>query len=105
MSATTNIINRARSGEKNIINIGFICDLADLAVKAGMKTLRVGIDKLFIDIFYHFNNSYTGSKSFRELWCILLTFEPEVIVLNVTEFEKRDLIAQKNKNGVIGTMR
>ena len=47
MSDTTNVMKVARSGVKKLIknehlslyDVGCICHLADLAIKAGMKTL------------------------------------------------------------------
>lgn len=60
MSDTTNVMKGARSGVQKLIknenpslhDVGCICHLADLTVKAGMETLPVDIDQLFIDIFY-----------------------------------------------------
>lgn len=60
MSDTTNVMKGGRSGVQKIIkdenvdmyDVGCICHLADLTVKAGMETLPVDIDQLFIDIFF-----------------------------------------------------
>ena len=60
MSDTTNVMKRVRSGVQKLINnrnpfmpyAGCICYLADLAVKAGMRALPVGVEQLFVDIFY-----------------------------------------------------
>ena len=65
MSDTTNVMKDARSGVQKLIknesshvfDVGCICHLADLAVKAGMQTLPVDIDQLFMDIFYYFFHS------------------------------------------------
>ena len=65
MSNTTNVMNDARSGIQGLIkrecphvlDVGCICHLADLTIKAGMKTLPVDIDQLFIDVFYYFYHS------------------------------------------------
>ena len=58
MSDTTNVKKGARSGVQKLIknvhstlyDVGCICHLADLTIKAGMKTLPVNIDQLFIDV-------------------------------------------------------
>ena len=71
MSDTTNVMKGARSGIQKLIknenpfffDVGCICHLADLTIKAGMKTLLVNIDQLFIDIFYHFYHSSKKSSS------------------------------------------
>ena len=62
MSDTTNVMKGARSGVQKLIknehptlyDVGCICHLADLTVKAAMKTLPIDIDQLFIDVFYYF---------------------------------------------------
>ncbi len=38
----------------NLYDVGCICHLADLTVKAGMCTLPLDIDQLFVDIFFFF---------------------------------------------------
>ena len=61
MSDTTNVMKRARSDVQKLIkneiptlyDVGCICLLADLTVKAGFKALPVNIDLLFFDIFYY----------------------------------------------------
>ena len=35
----------------NIYDVGCICHLADLTIKAGLQTFPVDIDQLFVDIF------------------------------------------------------
>ena len=58
MSDTANVMKGARSGVQKLIkdeqptlyDVGCICHLADLTVKAGMKTLPVNVDQLFIDV-------------------------------------------------------
>ena len=58
MSDTTNVMKGSRSGVQKLIKdenpsvyeVGCICHLADLTVKAGMKTLPLDIDQLFVDI-------------------------------------------------------
>lgn len=65
MSDTTNVMKGKRSGAQKLIrdenpfllDVGCICHLADLTVKAGLKTLPLDIDQLFIDIFYFFQHS------------------------------------------------
>ena len=88
MSDTTNVMKGSRSGVQKRIkdenpqlyDVACICHLADLTVKAGMETLPVDIDQLFIDIFYHFYHSSKCKQEFRDLWCSLFTSEPEVIL-------------------------
>ena len=88
MSDTTNVMKGARSGVQKLIkceiptlyDVGCICHLADLTVKAGLKALPVDIDQLFIDIFYHFHHSSKRKQQFVDLWCSLFSTEPEVIL-------------------------
>ena len=88
MSDTTNVMKSARSGVQKLIkndnphlyDVGCICHLADLTVKAGMKTLPIDIDQLFIDIFYYFYHSSKRSQQFSDLWCSLFTTEPDTIL-------------------------
>ena len=88
MSDTTNVMKGARSGVQKLIkndnpqlyDVGCICHLADLTVKAGMQTLPIDIDQLFIDVFYFFCHSSKRSQQFTDLWCSLFTTEPEAIL-------------------------
>ena len=65
MSDTVNVMKGTRSGIQKFIrdecsdvfDVGCISHLADLAIKAGMQTLPVDIDHLFVDIFYYFFHS------------------------------------------------
>ena len=65
MSDTTNVMKGTRSGVQKLIrdecsdvfDVGCICHLADLAIKAGMQTLPVDIDHLFVDVFYYIFHS------------------------------------------------
>ncbi len=43
-----------KSENKFLYNAHFICHLADLTTKAGMKSFPVDIYQLFIDVLYHF---------------------------------------------------
>ena len=62
MSDNTNVIKGARSGVQKLIHnecphlhdVECICHLADLTIKAGMKTLPIDVDQLFVDVFYFF---------------------------------------------------
>ena len=88
MSDTTNVMKGVRSGVQKLIkdeiptlhDVGCICHLADLTVKAGLKALPVNIDQLFIDIFYYFHHSSKRKQQFVNLWYSLFTTEPEVIL-------------------------
>ena len=88
MSDTTNVMKGARSGVQKLISrenralydVGCICHLADLSVKAGMEALPVDIDQFFVDVFYYFCHSSKRKHEFEELWQSLLTSEPEVIL-------------------------
>ena len=88
MSDTTNVMKGARSGVQKLIkndnphlyDVGCICHLADLTVKAGMETLPIDIDQLFIDVFYFFYHSSKRKQLFSDLWCSLFTTEPDVIL-------------------------
>ena len=65
MSDTANVMKGARSGVQKLIkdeipslyDVGCICHLADLTIKAGLQELPINVDQLFIDIFYHFYHS------------------------------------------------
>ena len=88
MSDTTNVMKGARSGVQklirndcpDVVDVGCICHLADLTIKAGMKALPVDIDKLFIDVFYYFYHSSKRKQEFCDLWCSLFTSEPQTIL-------------------------
>ena len=87
MSDTTNVMKGARSGVQQLIknecpqvlDVGCICHLADLTVKAGMKALHVDIDQLFVDVFYSYHNS-KRKQQFCDLRCPLFTSEPHSMV-------------------------
>ena len=86
MLDTTNVTKEARSGVQKLLrneyphlyNVGCICHLADLT-KAGMKTLSVDIDQLFVDIFYFFYHSSKRKEQFAENWHSLFSSEPSTI--------------------------
>ena len=93
MSDTTNVMKGARSGVQKLIkneiptlyDVGCICHLADLTVKAGLKALPVDIDQLFVDVFYYFHHSSKRKQQFVDLfcgssWCSLFSTEPEIIL-------------------------
>ena len=88
MSDTTNVMKGARSGVQKLIktecsdvlDVGCICHLADLTIKAGLQALPVDIDKLFIDVFYYFYHSSKRKQEFCDLWCSLFTSEPQTIL-------------------------
>ena len=81
------VMKGARSGlqkliqndNSNLYDVGCICHLADLTVKAGLQTLPVDIDQLFIVVFYYFYHSSKRSQQFSDLWCSLFTTEPDTI--------------------------
>ncbi len=91
MSDTTNVMKGARSGVQkliknecpHILDVGCICHLADLSVKAGMQTLLVDIDKLFVDVFYFFFHS-KRKQEFCDIWNSLFTSEPQTILKHCT---------------------
>ena len=65
----------ARSGVQKLIkdtipilyNVGCICHLADLTVKAGLKALPVNIDQLCISIFDYFHHISKRKQQFVDL--------------------------------------
>ena len=65
MSDNANVMKGVRSGVQkliknehpNLYDVRCICHLADLTVKAGMKTLPLDIHQLSIDTFYFFYHS------------------------------------------------
>ena len=55
MSDTANVAGSVvqkliKNGNPSLYDVGYICHLADLCIKAGMKTLPIDIDQLFIGI-------------------------------------------------------
>ena len=92
MSDTTNVMKVAKSGAQKLIrdeysdvfDVGCICHLADLAIKAGMQTLPVDIDHLFVDDFYFFFRSSKRKEEFCDLWYSLFTSEPQKILKHCT---------------------
>ncbi len=92
MSDTTNVMKGARSGVQKLINsenrflydAGCILHLADLTIKAGIKSFPVDIDQLFIDVFYHFKHSSKRKQEFNDIWCSLFTSEPEEMLKHST---------------------
>ena len=83
MSDTTNVMKGARSGVQKLIrnehptlyDVGCICHLADLTIKAGMKA-PVNIDQLFITMSSII--SAIAARGNNDIWCSLFTSEPEV---------------------------
>ena len=75
MSDTTNVMKGTRSGVQKLIrdersdvfDVGCISHLADLAIKAGMQTSPVNIDRLFVDVFYFFFHSSKTKEEFCDL--------------------------------------
>ncbi len=92
MSDTTNVMKGVRSGVQKLItnecpklyDVGCICHLADLTIKAGMETLPVDIDQLFVDIFYFFFHSSKRKQQFADNWRSFFTSEPETILKHCT---------------------
>lgn len=92
MSDTTNVMKGVRSGVQKLIknecpklyDVGCICHLADLTIKAGMETLPVNIDQLFVDVFYFFFHSSKRKQLFVDNWCSFFSSEPETILKHCT---------------------
>ena len=65
MSDTTNVMKGASFGVQKLIkrehsslyDVGCICHLVNLTIKAGLECLPIDIDQLFVDIFYYFLHS------------------------------------------------
>ena len=65
MSDTTNVMKGTRSGVQKLIkneiptlyDVGCVCHLANLTIKAGLQELSIDIDQLFVDILYYFQHS------------------------------------------------
>ena len=74
-SNTTNVMKGTRSGIHKLIrdecsdvfDVGCICHLVDLAIKAGMQPLPADIDHLFVDDFFYFFHSCKRKEEF----CVL----------------------------------
>ena len=89
---TTNVMNGTRSGMQkliknecpHILDVGCICYLADLAVKAGMQTLPVDNDKLSVNVFYFFFHSSKRKQEFCDIWNSFLSSEPQTILKHYT---------------------
>ena len=92
MSDTTNVMKGARSGVQKLIknenptlyDVGCICHVADLTVKAGMQTLPINIDQLFVDIYYVFYHSSKRTQQFADLWHSLFQSDADVILKHCT---------------------
>ena len=88
VSDTASVMKGARSGVQKLIknkmpqlyDVGCICHLADLSIKAGLETLPVNIDQLFVDIFYYFYHSSKRGQLFVDHWCSLFDDEPKTIL-------------------------
>ena len=88
MSDTANVMKGCRSGVQMLIkneishlyDVGCTCHLADLTIKAGVTSLPVDIDQLFIDIFYYFYYSSKRNQEFADFWHSLFTTEPQAIL-------------------------
>ena len=88
----TNVMKGIRSGVQKLINdecpqlydVACIYHLADLTIKAGMETLPVSIDQLFVDIFYFFYQSSKRKEQFADNWRSFLSTEPAAILKHCT---------------------
>ena len=88
MSDTTNVMKGKRSGVQKLIkdeiptlyDVGCICHLANLTIKAGLQELPIDIDQLFVDIFYYFHHSSKRNQEFSDNWHSMFTSEPGVIL-------------------------
>ena len=65
-----------------MLDVGCICHVADLTIKAGMATLPVDIDQLFLDVHvcYYFYHSTKRKQEFMDGWCFSFTSEPKAII-------------------------
>ena len=87
MSDTVGVMKGARSGDQKLIknemlhlyDVGCIKHFANLIVKAGMETLPIGIDQLFVDVFYYFYYISKRGQLFVDHWCSLFDSEPKAI--------------------------
>ena len=85
MSDTANVMKGEKSGVQKLIrnenpslyDIGCICHLADLCIKAGMSTLPLDID---LDIYYYFHHSSKRNQEFVDMLRSFYTNEPKVIL-------------------------
>ena len=76
MSDTANVMKGVRSGVQRLIknenpslfDVGCICHLADLCIKAGMASFPLDIDQLFIDVYYFFHHSSKQNQEFIDTW-------------------------------------
>ena len=88
MSDMANVMKGSQSGVQKLIkneipslyDVGCICHLADLTIKAGVQSLPIDIDQLFVDIFYHFHHSSKRHQQFADLWQSLFSTEPDIIL-------------------------
>lgn len=88
MSDTASVMKGCRSGVQKLIksqnpklyDVGCICHIADLCIKAGLKTLPLDIDQLFIDIYYYFHHSSKRNQIFVDVWHSFYDTEPKVIL-------------------------
>lgn len=52
------LIAKIRTKVPNVIDIGCVCHLANLAVGSALKTMPMSVDDLLSDINTHFSNRY-----------------------------------------------
>ena len=74
MSFTSDMCNVFRKGgiaklralQPKVIDIHCMCHLVNLCVKTAIKALRIKVDDLLVDIYYHFQNSMKGVSSLQD---------------------------------------
>ena len=50
------VFSRVKDGIPHVMDIGCICHHANLCCQAAVKTIPYPIDKMLVNIFYHFHN-------------------------------------------------
>ena len=46
------LFSRVKEKQPDVFSIGYVCYLADLSLKAGVKELTVDIDDFFVDLYF-----------------------------------------------------
>ena len=55
---------RIKTEMPHLYDVGCINHMADVTIKAGMETLPVNIDQVFVDILYYFDHSSKRGQLF-----------------------------------------
>ena len=78
------VLSRLRSKQPKLFSLGCLCHLAALCASAALKKLQVSIDKLLIDIFYHFKHSAKRWSEFATIQAEFSDIKPLRVLKHCT---------------------